>query len=605
MSIYEKIFLQIVILGSFQLGFTQTYDREWATYFGDSSLIIQGTTEFRGNLYLVGKTTNSAHTQSLTNNLSYQSNYGGGEQDGFIAKFSLDGQLIWFTYYGGQGSNEITNIVADESTIYIVGQTTSDDMATENAFQTLLNGSSDGFIASFNQEGNLNWHTYFGGEGIDKVINLAQDTNTLYFYGQTTSHNDIASTGAFQQNIEAGSNSGEYKNSFIASFTKTGQRIWATYYGIAKSPPFGQGHTPITGIAVNETGLYVSGWDIGVAGQFNITYFGTPGSFLATKPSNTSGSPMSLYLSKFSFEGTRSWSTYLSAYSSTGSPSSITPCTNNTDLGSCSITANANGVYITGRTTRINGISTEGTFQPTQAGFSNFFINNFSDTGERLWGSYLGNGIGGSGVDTICLNYDSEGNIYISGTTSLIVDIPTADAYQTQKSALGDLYVAKISADGATKLYATYYGGANAETDGYVVPTGNGDSFFLVGTTASTIGMTTTGAWQEDIVDNGNPLKNIIIAKFTVDDLLSVNEVSKNQFILYPNPNDGVFSISIKEPIEKAVLLLYDILGRKIDEQKISSQENLLNFENLHSGIYYLKIVKGNQIIYNKKVVIK
>ena len=599
----KRILLLALIICGFQIGFSQTYDREWATYFGDSSLIIQGTTEFRGNLYLVGKTTNSTHTQSLTNNLSYQSNYGGGEQDGFIAKFSLDGQLIWFTYYGGQGSDEITNIVADESTIYIVGQTTSDDMATENAFQTLLNGSSDGFIASFNQEGNLNWHTYFGGEGIDKVINLAQDTNTLYFYGQTTSHNDIASTGAFQQNIEAGSNSGEYKNSFIASFTKTGQRIWATYYGIAQSPPFGQGRTPITGIAVNETGLYVSGWDTISPDVPNVTYFGTPGSFLETKPVNAAGLAMSLYLSKFSFEGTRSWSTYLSAYSSAGTPSSILPGINDGGVvGSRSITANANGVYITGRTPGVNGISTEGTFQPIKVGLSNFFINNFSDTGERLWGSYLGNGIGGSGADFTCLNYDSAGNIYISGTTKLIVDIPTADGYQTQKSALGDLYVAKISADGATKLYATYYGGANAETDGYVVPRGNGDSFFLVGTTASTVGMTTTGAWQEDIIDNGNQIKNIILAKFTIAELLNLNEKEKNGVALYPNPTNGLLNIVYENDI--ANIDIYSIDGKKI---KLSIQYGLqqaqLDASALANGIYILVLTDKDNKVQKQKFV--
>ncbi len=599
----RRILLIALIICGFNLGFSQTYDREWATYFGDSSLIIQATTEFRGNLYLVGKTTNSAHTQSLTNNLSYQSNYGGGEQDGFIAKFSLNGQLIWFTYYGGQGSDEITNIVADESNIYIVGQTTSENMATENAFQTTLNGASDGFVASFGQEGNLNWHTYFGGEGIDTVINLAQDNNAIYFYGRTSSHNDIATTGAFQQNLEAGNNSGEYMNSFIASFTKTGQRIWSTYYGIAQSPPFGQGITPITGIAVNETGLYVSGWDIGGYGQFNATYFGTLGSFLETKPLNTSGSPMSLYLSKFSFEGTRSWSTYLCAYSSTGSPTSILPSTSGT-LGSRSITANANGVYITGRTPGVSGISTEGTFQPTKVGLSNFFINHFSDSGERLWGSYLGNGIGGSGIDISCLNYDSAGNIYISGTTNLIIDIPTADGYQTQKNGGGDLFVSKISADGSTKLYATYYGGSNAETGGYVVPTGNGDSFFLVGNSASSTGMTTAGAWQEDLIDDGNQLKNIIISKFTVAELLNINDKDKNGFALYPNPTNGLLNIVHQNDIDQ--IDVYSVDGKKI---KLSIyyglQQAQLDASALANGIYILVLTDKDNKVQKQKFVKK
>lgn len=94
--------LILFILGIFQSGISQTnYGREWATYFGDSGLSIAGSTEFRGNLYLAGKAKNSQFAGTVINQTNHQHPSGGGNWDGFIAKISPQGQLLWFSYYGG------------------------------------------------------------------------------------------------------------------------------------------------------------------------------------------------------------------------------------------------------------------------------------------------------------------------------------------------------------------------------------------------------------------------------------------------------------------------------------------------------------------------
>ena len=134
--------------------------------------------------------------------------------------------------------------------------------------QTSLNGTADGFIASFGEDGARNWHTYFGGEKEDEVISMAQNENGIYVYGRTLSKTGIATAGSFQETISETNNSeGDYLNYFIAEFSRTGQRIWSTYYGIAtnNATVLGSGPTPLTGISVNETGSYISGWDTGTA----------------------------------------------------------------------------------------------------------------------------------------------------------------------------------------------------------------------------------------------------------------------------------------------------------------------------------------------------
>lgn len=221
-----KNFLLILFtITGLQVVFSQAYQRDWSTYFGDNSLSIVGCTEFRGDVYIAGKITDSPNTQSLISQLSHQSDYGGGQWDGFLAKISPEGQLIWFTYYGGDGDDVINHVVADESSVYVVGSTSSQAMATTGVHQTSMNGVTDGFIAAFSEDGSLQWHTYFGGEGIDSIASLTEYNNSIYLYGSTKSHTSIATVGAFQQTIEADGNTETHVNSFVAEFSKSGQRI--------------------------------------------------------------------------------------------------------------------------------------------------------------------------------------------------------------------------------------------------------------------------------------------------------------------------------------------------------------------------------------------
>ncbi len=601
-----KNFLLILFtITGLQVVFSQAYQRDWSTYFGDNSLSIVGCTEFRGDVYIAGKTTDSPNTtQNLISQLSHQSDYGGGQWDGFLAKISPEGQLIWFTYYGGDGDDVINHVVADESSVYVVGSTSSQAMATTGVHQTSLNGATDGFIAAFSEDGSLQWHTYFGGEGTDSIASLTEHNNSIYLYGRTTSHTSIATSGAFQQTIEADGNTGDYVNSFVAEFSKSGQRIWATYYGIATifSLPSDYGRTPVTGIAINDTGLYVSGWDAGV--HANVTYFGTPGAFLEIKPAVNA---MSLYLSKFSFDGNRLWSTYFNAYSSQGTPTSITPSIGGGSvIFARSLTATSNGVYMSGRTVGTQGVGTIGAFQPTKTGASAYFVIHFSDVGTRIWGSYLGNGLAGSEPGIYSgLSSDALGNIYVSGSTATVSDIPTTDAYQVQKNGSSDFYFAKISADGTTKIYGTYYGGNDKETDGWGIPISSGDSFYLVGTTLSTSGMTTSGAWQEDLIyidEEGLAKKNILIAKFTVDDL-STQDNAENHFALYPNPAHNTIYIesNLNSDFE---ISIFDVVGKKILHKTGNQNIESLDVSHLSKGVYFVRIrdIRSN-LTQTKKII--
>ncbi len=587
----NKIILLLFFTGFITSCFGQTYDREWATYFGDSSLWISGIVEDNGALFIVGKTTNSAYIESLTSPSSFQPAYGGGETDGFMAKISEDGQLLWFTYYGGDGKDEITDIIKDGSAIYIVGKTASDGMATIGAYQNSVEGIADGFIVSFDLDGHRNWHTYFGGEGEDEVISLTTDEGKLFIHGRTTSHTRIATPGGFQETIHPNGVGGEYVNNFIAAFTNNGSKLWGTYYGLTTilNPSTFTSHQFLTGIAMNKTGIYVSGW---VVQASDTSYYGTPGSFMETKPTPV---PMSIYLSKFDEEGHRLWSTYYNALDARGNSTTTLVHGGAGNIKTYNVlTATEEGVYITART--IGAFAgTEGSFQPVKTGGFVTFIQNFSNTGERLWGSYLGNGYttdtegGFAGTHLNGLSKDSENNIYLAGSTHSIGDIATPDGFQLEKGNFTSSFVAKITPDGTSKIYATYYGGEKNDSDGKVIPIGNGDSFYLTGTTASTTGMTTPGAWQEDFVFGGEYEKNIFIVKFTDADLLKVPENENVKLILFPNPvNDHLYIKSGNN--DKLEISIFNTLGQKVFQKTIADQSTPVDVGFLSKGVYLAEI---------------
>ncbi|MEO6303971.1 MAG: T9SS type A sorting domain-containing protein, partial [Bacteroidia bacterium] len=66
------------------------------------------------------------------------------------------------------------------------------------------------------------------------------------------------------------------------------------------------------------------------------------------------------------------------------------------------------------------------------------------------------------------------------------------------------------------------------------------------------------------------------------------NTSSKNNpFSIYPNPGNDHFIIQT-EQTEKASYTLINALGQKVSEGKIETQQQIVNTENLNSGIYFL-----------------
>src|SRR5690606_12766226 len=165
----------------------------------------------------------------------------GGEQDGFIAKFDMDGNLLWSTFYGGDGVDYIHDVVVTTETdvvIYGYSESTT-DIASENAYQSEYAGQGDAFIARFSPTGERIWSTYYGGPSLELsggsvVKGLTIDENDhIYIRVDSESAEGISTPGAHKELLEYSS------SNVLAQFSPDGELIWGTYFGNSALSPGG------------------------------------------------------------------------------------------------------------------------------------------------------------------------------------------------------------------------------------------------------------------------------------------------------------------------------------------------------------------------------
>lgn len=97
--------------------------------------------------------------------------------------------------------------------------------------------------------------------------------------------------------------------------------------------------------------------------------------------------------------------------------------------------------------------------------------------------------------------------------------------------------------------------------------------------------ITTGSSWQSDLA----------IDDFSIRDLSTgLNDEKMNAFGLYPNPNDGQFTIQFGDQRERT-LQVFDIRGQLVENVIISAQRTDLDLSHLDKGLYIISIDGGLQ----------
>jgi hypothetical protein len=106
--------------------------------------------------------------------------------------------------------------------------------------------------------------------------------------------------------------------------------------------------------------------------------------------------------------------------------------------------------------------------------------------------------------------------------------------------------------------------------------------------------------------DNSNATATSSMVEFTVGDKIRY-DANSEIINLYPNPNNGIFTIEFLVPQENAKneIIISDLSGHQVYCEKISIEETTKHFNlpNIVSGIYIMMII-SREIIVTKKIII-
>lgn len=81
-------------------------------------------------------------------------------------------------------------------------------------------------------------------------------------------------------------------------------------------------------------------------------------------------------------------------------------------------------------------------------------------------------------------------------------------------------------------------------------------------------------------------------------------EDEKSNFIIYPNPSNGQFTIEVDKSFWGTTYKIFDESGRKIYKGKIAQQENEVSL-NVATGVYIISFYREDEIIKSHKIIIK
>jgi len=386
------------------------------TYFGGAGQEWVSKSDFdsEGNLVLTG-TTMSTDLPILNAN---QTEYA-GLGDAFVLKMNLQNEIVFATYFGGQGLEESMALtVDDEDNIIIAGGTSSIDLPLLDPIQDELNGATDGFIAKFSPTGNLLFSTYLGGSEGERIERISIDPYGNYlFTGQTESDDYPTTSGVFQEAF------GGSSDIIITALSEDDQTIaYSTYFGIA----------------AGEVGL-----DIDVDHNGNLVIVG-----LAYDTTNTTegayqreygGGQSDSVIVKFSSNCTDLlWSTHLGG--------NFWEFCDDVDFD------DSNNIVISGYTGSTD-FPLVNQFYNNTPNHDAFFAKLDPNGETLLLSSYLGGSLEDRSYGMEVLSDDA----IIITSPSYSTDMPTLNAIQSNNSGGCDGYVAIFTED--ELVYATYLGG--------------------------------------------------------------------------------------------------------------------------------------------------
>jgi uncharacterized delta-60 repeat protein len=587
----------------------------WSTFFGGSDG-DQGeaiTTDNSDYLYVSGgtlstdfPTTNGIQTGSL-----------GANEQAFFAKFDNNHQYKFSTYFGGNNIQDANDIkVKSTGEIYICGYTKSSAGTFPWKFETgafnydALRGSSDGFIAKFNNVGTqCLWATYFGGTGDDRSLSLIFDSNNnLYIagFGNQTSATTSGETFPLLNPISADySTNFQTTNkmaAFIGKFDANDAQAWCTFYG-------GNNNDWASCVKVDKQDNPF------ILGSTYSTDFPTPAASTTPFVDATLGGTIDDFIVKFNSSGVRQWASLIGG----SGDEFVTPIGGPYGSGNRISFDSQNNIYIAGSTESSDFPIPSTYYDNTYKIHSGYILKFDASTFEQLWGTYIS---GNGHVDLNSIVIDSKDRVFAGGCTSdnAFPVYQVSNVYY-QGAIAGSTTTSPYAADGCivafdnfnNRIYGTYFGGDQQFSYGEFIwgMALHNDELYFTGYTSTQIG-SGTGAFPLNDPNPGNDYytdvygggyQDAFISElcFSASDLgISTIAQNNNSLLLYPNPASDEMSLSIEtKELEGLTINIDNTIGQIVKTLKYDchyGKNNVnLSVNGLNNGIYYVN-VKGKNM---------
>lgn len=402
---------------------------------------------------------------------------------GSPAQIAAAGDLLYSTYLGGPGQLDSGRDVAADGAghAYVTGLAYPGFPSTPGVFDPSVDGVySDVFIVKVNPTGSgLVYATFLGGSDFDGTQGLSLDDAGNVFVAGTTSSLDFPTTpGAFDSAMNGES------DVFVAKINPDGMTLlYATLVGGNNGIDFG------TSIANDSAGYaYVAGFteapDFPTSGTGSGYYGGFTDAFAAKIAPDGSALTYSTLLG-----GSDGEYGYDIAVDQTGS------------------------AYLTGYTGSSDFPTTAGVYDRILTN-TEVFVVKLDSSGATAYSTFLG----GSDTDYgYALAVDSSGSAYVSGITQSY-DFPISPgAFDStfNVGSGGDAFVAKLSPNASSLVYATFLGGTYYDYGEDIVVDAGG-SAYVAGQTGSANFPTTSGAFDRDCTgcNQTYPYTDAFVAKF-------------------------------------------------------------------------------------------
>ncbi|MFN2260514.1 MAG: T9SS type A sorting domain-containing protein [Psychroflexus sp.] len=343
----------------------------------------------------------------IATNGAFQENFGGGNKDVFLMKFSPEGNRIWGTYFGGTGDENPFGSqyymgleITPNNNIIWTSRMESSQIGTTGTFQPQIEGAEYA-ISKFSNDGQRIWTTYYGTGEVSShnIAGLKVDESGIYVTGKVE-NNDVSNTyfdTSGNYNFESQS-----EEIYVSKFDLTGNRIWSRYI-----QGNGQSFATRYALALKDNYIYLTF-------KTTSTDFGTEGT---TFPNIADGNNPGVLI-KLDLDGNINWSTYLPDNYYSHNLNIPNVYTNDSD-----------GIYIKGSTIAVDdGIL--GMYSPEINGVLKFYVMKFNDEGEMIWGNYFDD-TSNQEVGNPGLAFYSDG-LYLTGTTEGTQSISTQGVFQEE-----------------------------------------------------------------------------------------------------------------------------------------------------------------------------